>query len=142
MVGKKEKREAFKDICYDKEPKVFDKQWINGSSGFGYNRQKNICRYCKKEIKEEDFCITHSYWSAYWFPCHKECKEVGEKKEEYECQKIDSACNDCGYFERDLEKSGKIILRGICKKTRENVETCRNFCENRDCFIHRLDLKK
>ena len=136
-MSKEDKREAFQDMCYGREPKVWDNQWICFDGGITSKHQNNICRYCKQEIKEEDFCITYGYWYPLWYPSHKDCKQEGENNEAFECQKIDSACNDCKYFNRDTEKSGKIVFYGICSKKNKEVRTSRCFCENRDCFVHR-----
>ena len=111
--------------------------WILGSG----------CRYCEKKVKEKDFCITTTYWWPRWATSHKQCKEMGEKIEAYECQTIDASHNDCKYFQRehfDEKRKGdkgfipKIgVWVGYCTKCKKEVTTSRNFSENIPCFVHR-----
>lgn len=96
------------------------------------------CRYCGEIIKNlDDAYITYGYWAPIWFICHKACKEKGEQNEAYECQCIDTNCNDCLHFER---RKG---CEGVCKKTSEAKRGFSNYCtpENLDCFQHRRDKK-
>ena len=94
-------------------------------------RPSNVCRYCNKIIKENEFTITQSYWKALWFPCHKSCKDAGYKQEAYDCQCIDSDCNDCKYFKRDKGNKGQCLKYNIA------VHTSPNFCSGFECFKHR-----
>lgn len=91
----------------------------------------NKCRYCGKVVKEDDAEITYSYWNAFWFMCHKQCKDNGYKAEAVECQEIDADCNDCKDFKR---QDG---TKGICLKTGKDVVASANFCSNKPCFEHR-----
>jgi len=92
-----------------------------------------FCRFCKGKSLNNT-TITKSYWWSLWSICCKDCKQEGEKEESYECQKIDSDCNDCGYFKRIKG------LEGNCKKFNKSVTARPNFCSSYDCFVHRKDL--
>jgi len=92
----------------------------------------NHCRYCKDKSLD-NITITKGYWYKIWSICHKSCKQIGEKEEAYECQKIDSDCNDCYYFERIKG------IDGICKKFNKSVKASPNFCTSHKCFKHRLN---
>jgi hypothetical protein len=92
----------------------------------------NKCRFCKKE--PIDSVITKSYWWSLWSICCKGCKQKGEVEESYECQKIDSDCNDCLYFVR---LKGAV---GTCRKFNKEVVASPNFASGFDCFKHRKEL--
>ena len=60
----------------------------------------DLCRYCDLPVAPEDTSITHAYWGGSPFVCHRECKHDGLRREAYECQLIDSDCNDCAHYRR------------------------------------------
>lgn len=97
-----------------------------------------LCRYCEKEIPTGEEVSTHSYWKPFKYWSHNDCKKKGEASEAYECQKLDSDCNDCKFFER-----GKLLRKGVytghCKKFDKEVKAFPNFCSGRECFKHRKD---
>lgn len=62
----------------------------------------STCRGCGKSINPPDFAIWHTYWTPMWAPCHAGCREAGMKLEAFDCQCIDSDCNDCRHFQRGV----------------------------------------
>ena len=97
---------------------------------------EEFCRYCQNTCP--DFYnrkVTKSYWNSVWSISHIPCRENGEKEEAYECQKIDSDCNDCFYFKRIKGSSG------TCQKFNKEVTARPNFASGFDCFKHRKDSK-
>lgn len=74
-----------------------------------------------------------------------------DKESRYELQKIDCNCNDCFFFERNLEKTKKNnnndkikackIHYGYCKKKNIEVAEIANICllHTQECFLHRRD---
>ena len=90
------------------------------------------CRFCSNPSLD-NLVITRGYWTATWSVCHEACKKAGEKLEVFECQKIDSDCNDCFYFQRVKGSSGN------CQKFNKKVKALPNFCSGYKCFKHRLD---
>ena len=105
-----------------------------------------ICRYCKQPIVGAA-APTHSYWSAVPFVSHPACRVAGYKAEAYECQLIDSDCNDCRFFTRD-EMISKEIWQGRClndarhPRPHARIEGDRvwafpNFASDHPCFVHR-----
>lgn len=99
---------------------------------------KKECRYCGKEVKQEDSVVTYSYWNALLAISHKECKEEGFKEEAYECQKIDANCNECKHFIRGA-KANPTGHYGMCGKFNKAVVAHSNNAQGNDCFIHRRD---
>ena len=123
------KRYWFKEISYNRA--------ILNRYNFDYSPW-TICRYCNKKIEEKDFDITQTYF--YWLrcSCHKRCKVDWEKKEAYECQNIDKACNDCWYFNRDKinKREWKCIIKWDNKQS--NQKMC--IIENEYCFLNRKNI--
>ena len=115
---------------------------------------RDVCKYCNKKVKEEDFDISSSYWNNFLEVCHKQCKEKGDKREEIKCQKIDENCNDCKYLERKgfdkntIDKQGQKLFNkigcyfGICKKFNKKVTATRNMCQGNKCFKHRIEKEE
>ena len=76
-----------------------------------------------------------------------------DKESIFELQKIDCNCNNCGHFERDIEKTKKmnnnpLIIRnkqhhGFCNKLKKDVCEIANICllHTQDCFTHRKEMK-
>lgn len=72
-----------------------------------------------------------------------------DKESIYELQKIDCNCNDCKYFERDIEKTKRLntndkivackIHYGKCIKLNKDVGEIANICllHTQECFEHR-----
>jgi hypothetical protein len=89
-----------------------------------------FCRYCHK-LAIDNPVITKGYWSSSWALCHPECKKEGEREEAYECQKIDSDCNDCKFFKRIKG------IEGTCEKFNKKTTANPNFCSSHNCFEHR-----
>jgi len=104
----------------------------------------NTCSHCKQKIKEEDFDYYAAYWSGsyndgvYWRTVHKQCKKDAHQNESYECQNIDTSCNDCKHFVR-----GKSICKGswegYCQKLNKPTKAHALVAcpENAECFEHR-----
>lgn len=89
------------------------------------------CRYCEKPISKDEAVITKGYWLSSWYICHKDCRQEGEKEEAFDCQNIDSDCNDCLHFSRIKG------FQGLCLLKNKNVVANANFCSGYDCFVHR-----
>lgn len=103
----------------------------------------DLCRYCRVKITRQDqFCITESYWNAIGFLCHVACLKEGKASEEYECQKLDRSCNDCAFFIRNqIVKTSSV---GTCRKTDGGygIVTVKAFpvtSIGHGCFVHRKD---
>lgn len=97
------------------------------------------CRYCGKPASAADAAVTHSYWSAVAFTCHKACKVDGDKQEAFECQCLDADCNDCRHFQRG-QRLGKWASEGLCLKFNRPTKAYPNFCSGWPCFEHRRSL--
>jgi hypothetical protein len=97
------------------------------------------CRFCSEPLTEETFDVATSYWWAFQHPCHKGCREKGQAKEAYECQKLDRDCNDCGYFQRT--ENGRWVCHGICLKTGQPAKAYPNNASLNPCFVHRKDAQ-
>ncbi len=111
----------------------FKNKEIAENVGLNYGIKEASCRYCTKPIKKEDIVITEAYYQPFKFFSHKNCKKEGYKEEAYECQKIDSDCNDCKYFDRIKGSQGN------CTKFNKEVEARANFASGLKCFTHRKD---
>ena len=96
----------------------------------------DLCRYCGKPVAEYDRIVTHSYWQAFQFVCHKACKSPGEKLEAFDCQSLDADCNDCRHFRRGVQL-GKWVSVGHCLKFNRPTKAYPNFCTGWSCFEHR-----
>ena len=113
-----------------------------------------ICRYCKKEIKMEEFDAVVNYGSnGDLSPVHKQCKKICIEKEAYGYQSMDSDCNDCKFFERFFPKKEIVLsenekinngssqhmcgIGGMC--TKHNKRVCANpgLFTGMECFVHR-----
>lgn len=69
------------------------------------------CRYCDTPIAtDSEAAVTHSYWQGLPFSCHAACKEEGVKREAFDCQTVDSDCNDCIHYQR-----GKLASRIVSR---------------------------
>jgi len=110
------------------------------------------CHRCKKLVKREDAVIGTGYWyPLFSIYCGEKCRDDHTRENLIACQKIDSDCNDCKFFER---KSGQLqpeprhtVKRwlfpaldgypGFCKKY--NIETWAhpNYYSGYGCFVHR-----
>ena len=74
-----------------------------------------------------------------------------DKESIYELQKIDCNCNNCFFFDRDIEKTKKNnnnpqivqykIHYGYCVKFQKEVAEIANICllHTQECFLHRKD---
>lgn len=119
-------REYFKHLCYsaDHDHESEEKYGWSPSS---------VCRYCYREVDRKDFDVAFSYWPIQgigpgWFAAHKNCIKSGYADEAYECQCIDSNCNDC-----------KFLIRSslMCSAFDKKVDPQSNFCSCMKCFVHR-----
>ncbi len=76
-----------------------------------------------------------------------------DKESLYELQKIDTNCNDCGFFVRDLAKKNEVMNQfngtksgtpeyGRCTKKDVDLYTWSGQCtpHNQSCFVHRKDM--
>lgn len=113
------------------------------------------CRYCKQEVTESETAVTNAYWFNTPDVCHKSCKNKGVKQEAYDCQLIDSDCNDCKYFKRGkiaekiisklITRDGRIelvihrpdIFDGTCLKFNSPTNGQPNKWTGMKCFEHR-----
>jgi len=151
------KKQILKKLCLNKELTKSEKDLLKKyklSGGGSIGIISKVCRYCKKELSEENFEFSTTYWSPMLAPCcnNNACKESGEKQEAYECQNIDKNCNECKYFER-IEFSSNIIAQtanifgnigcyiGECKQKKIKVGANRNIFQGMDCFVHRYNKK-
>ena len=144
MRNKKE-RDYFLDACFsdnlqewysnyiqEKPSRVQQFIKVNGRWEHRYWIPSNICRATKKKLDKSDAVVAHGYWTPNcWFPIHKDLKREYELSEAYECQKIDAACNDCGFFDR---------ANSWCNKLNKPTHPAPNFCQNNSCFVHRKDV--
>jgi len=141
-----------------------------------------LCRFCDKRIEPQDLSFVNAYWSGHGsyissfehrgeiihvaaerkFPCHRSCKRAGYRREAFDCQCIDAACNDCKHFQRDgtyakpdnpflgperpSDEDQRIYLLkliaagshfGTCLKFGKPVATNSQRCEMMPCFEHR-----
>lgn len=115
------------------------------------------CRYCDKPVVTmAEASVTHSYWQALPFICHKACKDAGIRQEAYDCQVIDADCNDCRHYQRGhlaakveslclrddgteyiLTHQPNIIIGGRCLKFDRPTTACPNKWSGLECFEHR-----
>lgn len=95
------------------------------------------CRYCMNAVEERNAEIVSQYWgsSKYYF-AHKDCVKEGMKKEAYECQLIDTDCNDCINYTREKTLEPNVSI-GQCNKYNKEVVAHVNFSTEHDCFVHR-----
>lgn len=116
---------------------------------------ERLCRYCGKTIMPEQEGKTSSYWhiastglraGPLRDVCHEDCKRDGERREAYQCQCIDTNCNDCLYFERDLSyiqprgtAQWEISFPGNCRFFNRPETGSPNYCDptKTECFVHR-----
>ena len=105
------------------------------------------CYYCKEITTKDNRIVAFGYWNGFRMWSHKECEKEGYKKVAYECQSIDSDCNDCKYFKRTI-MMGKGVWKGQCINEKRNpqehaklkedkVLAYPNFCSGHICFVHR-----
>lgn len=133
--------------CLTKKEFIEFQHFINSGGNFGL--VKSNCCYCNVKLNEDKFYIITSYWNPLWKPCCSEkCSLKCYKKEEYECQLIDSNCNECIHFERkDFSSNSKSQTHnlfqpvgcyiGDCKKLKKIAGANRNNFQGMDCFEHR-----
>lgn len=100
--------------------------------------ERGICRYCKQKVNPISYKTTITYWGSYIDICHAECKSEGATKEAYECQLIDTNCNECKYFFR-IKSTGNGTFKGWCNKFNRTTRAESNSANvnNTDCFEHR-----
>lgn len=100
-------------------------------------KPSRFCRLCKEEVQEKDFTIYTTYRRSLYTTCHKECLQELQKKEAYECQNIDTCCNDCIFFQR---LSGK---HWRCTRLDKDVLSGEGIALSSECkwtlFKHRKD---
>lgn len=98
-----------------------------------------ICRYCKGSVIPSEAIITHAYWGGSKFVCHTQCKQQGEKSEAYDCQCIDSDCNDCRHYQRGRldPKIKNVFIDGHCLKFDKTTLAQPNKWTGHECFEHR-----
>lgn len=99
----------------------------------------NLCRYCEKKVSAEDLDYCYSYWLGNKYICHKNCKIEGQKLEAFDCQIIDSDCNDCHFFKRK-EIVGKEVWSGECLKFNKETRAFPKKWTGRECFEHRRNF--
>ncbi len=113
----------------------------------------SICRFCEKEVRNEESVAVHSYWGGNEFICHQSCKNEGIKQEAFDCQVIDADCNDCKFFKRGVlikrllscmenDKPSKKLVNmeifdGHCLKFNKPTLAYPNKWTGRECFEHR-----
>ena len=107
------------------------------ASEYGWDLS-GLCRFCGKPVEHSDFALAFSYWKIngvgpLWASSHKACLSEGAKREAYECQCLDAACNDCRHFQRS---SGP---RGLCALDATERITFPCHAEANPCFVHRKD---
>lgn len=125
-------KKLYKDLCYWRaEYSIM--VWI-----WKICPPTTICRLCKEEVEEEDFAIYTTYRRSLYTTCHKQCHDKLQKKEAYECQKIDECCNDCIFFKRYKWD------RWHCTKLWRDVLSWEWIALSSDCkweyFKHRKDI--
>jgi len=128
------KQEEFKNYCLNH----FSIVGVNASS-ISINLRgtpmliSNKCQATGILLNESNFDIGIRYWLPNsWYPVHKDFKHDYMKNEAYNCQKLDTNCNDCKHLNRAEMK---------CLKLNKGLSFAPNTCmpENQDCFIHRKD---
>jgi hypothetical protein len=100
----------------------------------------NECTYTKnilqtKEVLTKDTIdVQIGYWTPVWLSVHKDFKQLSMDINAYECQKIDTSCNDCSFLNRK---------ESWCTKFNRKTIIQANMCQpqNQDCFLHRKDSK-
>ncbi len=126
-----DRKKLFKDCCY------WRAEYNTISWLWKFCTPSTICRLCNQEVKEEDFTIYTTYRRSLYTTCHKNCHDELQKKEAYECQKIDECCNDCIFFKRIQGK------KWYCQKLSKEVLSGEWICSSSDCkwkyFKHRKD---
>jgi hypothetical protein len=96
-------------------------------------RPSAICAATGQVLMPENIDVAVGYWYPHlWKPVHHDHKKAYMAAEAYDCQLIDTACNDCKHLDR---------LAGACKKFGKQVslEPCQSQPHNAACFVHRLD---
>jgi hypothetical protein len=143
-ISNKEIKKLVLDYPYDNEGQSLSeyleskgyklsKRDITNVSIKGNFTNKARCRFCNELALKEDAVISVGYWypNAYHIS-HKDCIKEGERKMQYECQKIDADCNDCANYVR-VDK--------FCVRYSKKVKAVAGFPSLYDCFSHRLDAK-
>lgn len=112
-----------------------------GIYGFGDPPRNDIepkCRACGKPVVKP--ATMTGYWAKLKYPAHHECVKLGMAKEAFECQKIDSDCNDCAFFERgERWANSKKDFNGFCKKFEKQTTAHVGFASLHPCFEHRRE---
>lgn len=147
-------QEYFIEACFSDDLQEFYKNWIEEKSDrsqFFYELVGNLvhkywkpepfCVSTKEKLTRDNIGIHVTYWNPnLWRPIRKDLAKEYRKQESYECQKIDSNCNDCGYLERIGFGKGNNVQINRCLKKDIEVFPHPNTSANNDCFIHRKDL--
>ena len=97
---------------------------------------KPICPECFANVGKNDACVVVTYWRSMLRVCHKVCRDKYVREMVYECQLIDSDCNDCKHFDRGV-MIGSGVFSGRCKMFDKPTIGCPNFCSGMPCFEHR-----
>lgn len=103
---------------------------MDGSLTHKYWMPSRICCESGETLTLENIDVKIGYWwPNIWKPIRKDLKQEAMKFEAFECQKIDSSCNNC----KHLDRANK-----WCNKLQKNVAINENLChpENQDCFEH------
>ncbi|HMT02298.1 MAG TPA: hypothetical protein PKD00_03160 [Burkholderiales bacterium] len=109
--------------------KQFFYEWEEGELEHLIWSPSKICSESREILTKENIDIRISYWSSYWFPIHKDLKVEAAKQEAFECQKIDTSCNDCKFLDRPNSR---------CKRYNRQVQICPNTAQDHfHCFEHR-----
>lgn len=91
------------------------------------------CCYCKKSVEAAEAKVIGSYWCGFSRVAHPACIPEGFAEEAYECQLLDSNCNDCKHFSRAKGNCGT-CLKG-CRDGEFKVYPAN--WQGMSCFEHR-----
>ena len=153
-MKKQSEKEYFIQACLSENLNEFYKQYINqdykarhqhfekiddnniNSIQHKYWVPSNICCSSGKILTVDTIDVRISYWYPFiWMPIHKNLKDLEKKQEAYECQKIDSSCNDCKFLDRKNDSCLKKGTKNLNALLYGNTSSP----NNRNCFVHRLD---
>jgi hypothetical protein len=141
------KKELFKKLCLSDNRDAVYTEYLKKSKGLIQNLEVNqdgkynfigFCpsKYCCEsgdELNSENIAIKVGYWTPnLWKPIRKDLLKAAQTEEAYECQIIDTSCNNCIHLSRNESK---------CLKKGVSVVIMANTCcpHNADCFEHRKD---
>lgn len=96
-----------------------------------------ICCASGEVLSRENLGIKVGYWTPMlWKPCRKDLVREYQRREAYDCQLIDTNCNDCKHLVRGGGGSGVFV--GRCALKDVAITFMPNACmsENSECFEH------